>query len=110
MNKSKFVLFFALVVLVVASTSCVTPKKVRYLQDMPREGMPLNDELEATLAPYDELRIHVYSNTGKDDELISRSMSMVRLWVQMLVMVADFLWISMATFSILYWVNCMWQV
>ena len=70
MNKSKFVLFFALVVLVVASTSCVTPKKVRYLQDMPREGMPLNDELEATLAPYDELRIHVYSNTGKDDELI----------------------------------------
>ena len=70
MNKSKIVLYFALVMLTIASTSCVTPKKVRYLQDMPREGMPLNDELEATVAPYDELRIHVYSNTGKDDELI----------------------------------------
>ena len=70
MNKSKFLLYLALVVLTIASSSCVTPKKVRYLQDMPREGMPLNDELEATVAPYDELRIHVYSNTGKDDELI----------------------------------------
>ena len=70
MNKSKFVLYLALVMLTIAFSSCVTPKKVRYLQDMPREGMPLNDELEATVAPYDELRIHVYSNTGKDDELI----------------------------------------
>ena len=70
MNKSKIVLYFALVVLTIASTSCVTPKKVRYLQDMPHEGMPLNDELEATVAPYDELRIQVFSNTGKDDELI----------------------------------------
>ena len=70
MNKSKFLLYLALVVLTIASSSCVTPQKVRYLQDMPREGMPLNDELEATVAPYDELRIHVYSNTGKDDELI----------------------------------------
>ena len=70
MNKSKFFLYFTMVMLAIVSASCVTPKKVRYLQDMPREGMPLNDELEATVAPYDELRIHVYSNTGKDDELI----------------------------------------
>ena len=70
MDKSKFVLYFALVVLAIASTSCVTPKKVRYLQDMPIEGMSLNDELEATVAPFDELRIYVLSNTGKDDELI----------------------------------------
>ena len=70
MNKSKLVLFFALVVLAMASTSCVTYKKVRYLQDMPIEGMPLNEALEATVAPYDELRIYVLSNTGKDDELI----------------------------------------
>lgn len=70
MNKSKFAVFVALALLAIASSSCVTPKKVRYLQDMPREGMPLNEELEATVAPYDELRIHVYSNTGKDDELI----------------------------------------
>lgn len=70
MNKSKIVLYFALVMLTMASTSCVTHKQVRYLQDMPHEGMPLNDELEATVAPYDELRIQVFSNTGKDDELI----------------------------------------
>lgn len=70
MNKSKLVLFFALVVLAMASTSCVTYKKVRYLQDMPIEGMPLNESLEATVAPNDELRIYVLSNTGKDDELI----------------------------------------
>lgn len=70
MNKSKIVLYFALVMMTIASTSCVTPKKVRYLQDMPLEGMPLNDELEATVAPYDELRINVLSNSGKDDELI----------------------------------------
>ena len=70
MRINKIALFFALAVLAVASTSCVTAKKVRYLQDMPKAGMPLNEALEATVAPYDELRIQVLSNTGKDDELI----------------------------------------
>lgn len=70
MKNNRLVLFFALVVLVVVSSSCVTYKKVRYLQDMPKEGMPLNEALEATVAPYDELRIQVLSNTGKDDELL----------------------------------------
>ena len=70
MNKSKLVLFFVLAIMAMATTSCVTAKKVRYLQDMPREGMPLNEVMEATVAPYDELRIQVLSNTGKDDELI----------------------------------------
>ena len=70
MNKSKLVCYFALALLTIASTSCVTPKKVRYLQDMPQEGMPLNENMEATVVPNDELRIYVLSNTGKDDELI----------------------------------------
>lgn len=70
MNKSRLVVYLALAVLALASSSCVTQKKVRYLQDMPIEGMPLNEALEATVAPYDELRIFVLSNTGKDDELI----------------------------------------
>ena len=70
MKINKIALFFALVVMAMASTSCVTAKKVRYLQDMPKEGMPINDALEATVAPYDELRIQVLSNTGKDDELL----------------------------------------
>ena len=71
MKTNKLVLLFALVTLAVISSSCVTSKKVRYLQDMPIQGMPLNEALEATVAPYDELRIYVLSNTGKDDELIS---------------------------------------
>lgn len=70
MKINKIVVIFALFSLVATSTSCVTSKKVRYLQDMPKEGMPLNEALEATVAPYDELRIQVLSNTGKDDELL----------------------------------------
>ena len=70
MKINKLIVVFALVALAVASSSCVTAKKVRYLQDMPKQGLPINDNLEATVAPYDELRIYVLSNTGKDDELI----------------------------------------
>ena len=70
MKINKLFVIFALAALAMASSSCVTSKKVRYLQDMPKQGMPINDNLEATVAPYDELRIFVLSNTGKDDELI----------------------------------------
>lgn len=70
MKVNRLIAFVALVALALASSSCVTAKKVRYLQDMPKQGMPINDNLEATVAPYDELRIFVLSNTGKDDELI----------------------------------------
>lgn len=70
MKINKLIVLFALVALAVASSSCVTAKKVRYLQDMPKQGLPINDNLEATVAPYDELRIQVLSNTGKDDELL----------------------------------------
>lgn len=70
MKINKLIVLFALAALAMASSSCVTSKKVRYLQDMPKQGMPINDNLEATVAPYDELRIYVLSNTGKDDELI----------------------------------------
>jgi len=70
MKKNKLGLFFVLASLTMMSTSCVTYKHVRYLQDMPKEGMPITETLEATVAPYDELRIQVMSNTGKDDELL----------------------------------------
>lgn len=71
MKTNKITLFLVLMALAIVSSSCVTAKKVRYLQDMPTEGMPLNESMEATVAPYDELRINVMSNTGdKDDELI----------------------------------------
>ena len=71
MKTNKITLFLVLMALAVMSSSCVTAKKVRYLQDMPTEGMPLNESLEATVAPYDELRITVMSSTGGiDDDLV----------------------------------------
>ena len=67
-NKLVFLVFLA--ALTVFTSSCVTRKHVRYLQDMPKYGMPINEDLEATVAPFDELRIIVLSNSGKEDELL----------------------------------------
>ena len=68
MKISKTFLLFLFILLAVMTTSCVTSKKVRYLRDMPVAGVPLNDRFEATIAPYDELRIFVMQ--GKDEELV----------------------------------------
>ena len=71
MKTNKIALYFLFVLLAVSTSSCVTPKNVRYLQDMPKDGMPINESLEATVAPYDDLRIYVMSSSaGKDDELL----------------------------------------
>lgn len=70
MKTNKIVLFFALVVLAIASSSCVTIKHVRYLQDMPTEGLPISKTLEATVAPFDELRIQVVTKSGQNEELL----------------------------------------
>ena len=70
MNKRKIVLFVSIIAMAILTSSCVTSKSVRYLQDMPKEGIPLNETLEATVCPYDELRIRVYSNGGDEDELV----------------------------------------
>lgn len=59
----------ALAFLTLLSSSCVTSKKVRYLRDMPTYGVPLNDKFEATIVPYDELRIYVLGD-GKNEELV----------------------------------------
>lgn len=69
MRYTKVLLFTALTLLAVLSTSCVTSKKVRYLRDMPAYGIPLNENYEATIVPYDELRIYVMSD-GKNEELV----------------------------------------
>lgn len=69
MKKSKLILFLVLAAMAMTTSSCVTSKKVSYLQDMPKEGIPLNENLEATVSPYDELRIQVFNN-GDDNELV----------------------------------------
>lgn len=68
MRKSTIFLFLVMAIVSMMTTSCVTSKSVRYLRDMPIEGVPLNDRFEATIAPYDELRIFVMQ--GKDEELV----------------------------------------
>lgn len=71
MKTYRITLYFLLVLLAVSTSSCVTPKSVRYLQDMPKYGMPINETLQATVAPYDDLRIYVLSSSaGRDDELL----------------------------------------
>lgn len=71
MKTNRIIFYFLLVILAVSVSSCVTPKSVRYLQDMPKDGLPLNKSLEATVAPFDDLRIYVLSSSaGKDDELL----------------------------------------
>ena len=71
MKTNRIFLYFLLVLLAVSASSCVTPKHVRYLQDMPKDGMPINESLEATVAPFDDLNIHVLSSSaGKEDELL----------------------------------------
>jgi len=70
MRKNRLLLFSVMALLALTTSSCVTYKHVRYLQDMPTDGLPITENLEATVAPYDELRIYVMSNTGKDDELL----------------------------------------
>ena len=71
MKTKKITLGLVVFLMAMTATSCVTSKKVRYLRDMPTYGMPLNESLEATVAPYDELRIFVLSNSGKEDELLA---------------------------------------
>lgn len=77
MRKNRLLLFSIMALLALTTSSCVTYKHVRYLQDMPKEGLPITENLEATVAPYDELRIYVLSNTGKDDELLKPFNAMV---------------------------------
>jgi polysaccharide export outer membrane protein len=69
MRSLKSLLLLLFVMSAMMMTSCVTSKKVRYLSNMPIEGVPLNDKFEATIAPYDELRIYVLGD-GKNDELV----------------------------------------
>ena len=58
MKHAKLLALF--VFLVVTVTSCVTPKEVNYLADLdPAQNFPLNNNFEAVVSPYDQLRITV---------------------------------------------------
>lgn len=71
MKTNRLLLTIVVSAIILLASSCVTQKHVRYLQDMPIDGMSVNESKEATVAPYDELHIYVMSNSGgKDDELL----------------------------------------
>lgn len=70
MRTNRIFLFLCLAALALASSSCVTTKHVRYLQDMPTYGLPISKTLEATVAPFDELRIQVVTKSGQNEELL----------------------------------------
>lgn len=58
----------AIALLMLAAASCVTPRRVNYLQDMTQGSqVELEDRFEARVAPYDELSIVVSTqNTSQD--------------------------------------------
>ena len=62
--KNKFVLgFILLITLMVTSTSCLTPKKLRFLQDMEeKREVELTQKFEAVISPADQLTIRVMSD------------------------------------------------
>lgn len=66
----KYLKLFAFVAfLIVAASSCVTPKEVDYLQDLnPDRSIPLNSKFEAVICPYDQLRI-IVRGYGVEKEL-----------------------------------------
>lgn len=69
MNTKRFLWILMVTLLAIASTSCVTSKKVRYLQDLPIEGLPINNAFEVTVTPYDELTINVLTNALEEELL-----------------------------------------
>ncbi|MBR6291337.1 MAG: polysaccharide biosynthesis/export family protein [Bacteroidales bacterium] len=64
MKYIKLLLYFAMVLMV---ASCVTPRRVNYLQDMTQGSqIELENRFEARIAPYDELSINVVSYSSPE--------------------------------------------
>lgn len=65
-NNIKLVLLGLLTVIFMAS--CVTPRRVNYLQDMTQGSqIQIENKFEATIAPYDELNITVTTSSSKKE-------------------------------------------
>ena len=63
---SRFLFAF---VIVTMATSCITPRRVNYLQDITHGSqIEVENKFEATIAPYDELNI-IVSTSGSKKEL-----------------------------------------
>lgn len=68
MKKQKFILIFACVVLTALASSCITPRRVNYLQDLSQGSqIQIENKFEAAIAPYDELSIIVTTSSSKKE-------------------------------------------
>lgn len=65
--RIKINILLLITTLLFATTSCVTPRRVNYLQDMTQGSqIELENRFEAKIAPYDELSISVVSPANPD--------------------------------------------
>ncbi len=67
--KSKIIrIMIAAIVLSTMAVSCITPRRVNYLQDMtPGSQIQIENRFEAAIAPYDELSIIVSTASSKKE-------------------------------------------
>ena len=69
MKKSKFLWVVMLAFVAAMTTSCITPQKVRYLQDMEQKRVvALNRKFEAVISPSDQLSI-IVNHDNQDSEM-----------------------------------------
>ena len=67
MNSKRIIRTGIVIALAMSAVSCVTNRKVAYLQDMKHETqIELEDKFEAVICPYDELDVII---TSFDPEL-----------------------------------------
>lgn len=65
--KYNYKIIILLIAITTMATSCVTPRRVNYLQDMTHDSqIEIENRFEATIAPYDELSIIVTSTSKKE--------------------------------------------
>ena len=67
-RKVKIIFLLASLFLSVLATSCITPRRVNYLQDMTQGSqIQIENKFEAAIAPYDELNIIVTTSSSKKE-------------------------------------------
>lgn len=68
LKKTKTALIFACMGLMLLVSSCITPRRVNYLQDLSQGSqIQIENKFEAAIAPYDELNIIVTTSSSKKE-------------------------------------------
>ena len=68
MIKKYYIIALASLMVAIFSASCITPRRVNYLQDMTQGSqIQIENKFEAAIAPYDELNITVSTSSSKKE-------------------------------------------